>query len=68
MNEKLRANKQIVVRLDDSGLSAILFALRMYPSAKGKSAHDKYTGVEPNHVKKLKQTLPGAFQKLQLCN
>ena len=31
----------------------ILFALRMYRSAKGNSAYEKYTGVEPNTTKKL---------------
>ena len=34
-------------------MSEILFALRMYPSAKGKLAHEKYTGKEPNTIKKL---------------
>ena len=37
------ANKQIVVRRDNSGLSEILFTLKVYTSAKGKSAYEIYT-------------------------
>ena len=53
INETLRVNKQIVVRNDNSGLSEVLFALRMYLSTKGKSAYEKYTGKESNTIKKL---------------
>ena len=44
--EMLRANKNVVVNKDNSGLPEILFTLRMYPSAKGKSAYEKYTGKD----------------------
>ena len=53
INERLRTNKEIVVKRDKSGLSEILFALRMNPSRTGKSPFEKYTGVEPNTIKKL---------------
>ena len=53
INERLIANKNRVVSKDKSGLAEILFALRMYPSAKGKSAYEKYTRGEPNTIKKL---------------
>ena len=42
-----------MVKRDKSGLSEILFALRMNPSRTGKSPFEKYTGVEPNTIKKL---------------
>ena len=52
-NERLRTNKQIVLQRDHSGLSEILFALRMYPTRNGKSPYEKYVGIKPNTIKKL---------------
>ena len=51
--ERLRTNKNIIVTRDNSGLSEILFALRMYFSATGNSAYEKFTEQEPNTIKKL---------------
>ena len=42
INERLRTNKEIVRKRDNSGLSEILFALRMNPSAKKKSCCSKW--------------------------
>ena len=36
-----------VIKRDKSGLSEILFAFRMNPSAKKKSLYERYTGKEP---------------------
>ena len=44
INERLRTNKQIVVQRDNSGLSKILFALRMYPTKMG-NRHTRNTLV-----------------------
>ena len=63
INERLRTNNKVIVSRDNSGLSEMLFALRMYPSANGKSAYEKSTGQEPNTKKK--QTLFGVFQNPQ---
>ena len=52
INERLRTNKQIVLKRDNSGLSEIQFAPRMYPAKNGKSPYERYTGKEPNTVKK----------------
>ena len=54
INERLRTNNKITVSKDNSGISEILFALRMYPSDNEKSAYEKNTGREPNTIKKLK--------------
>ena len=51
VNEKLTANKNKVVRKDNSGFPESLPALQMYPSAKRKSAYKKFTGKEPNTKK-----------------
>ena len=53
INERLRTNKQIILERDHSGLSEILFALRMYSTRNGKSPYKKYVGIDPNTVKKL---------------
>ena len=53
INEILRTNNKIIVSKDNSGISEILFALRMYPSANRKLAYEKNTGREPNTIKKL---------------
>ena len=51
INERLRANKQIVVTKDQSGLSEILYALRISKKKDGKSPFEKQMGREPNTVK-----------------
>ena len=53
INERLRTNKQRVVKKDKSGLSEILFALRMYPSKNGNSPYEKCTGKELNKIERL---------------
>ena len=53
INQRLRTNKEIVAKRDKSGLSEILFALKMNPSRTVKSPFEKYTGLEPNTIKKL---------------
>ena len=53
INERLRTNNKIIVSKDNSGISEILFARRMYPSANEKTAYEKSTGFEPNTIKKL---------------
>ena len=53
INERLRKNKQIMVTKDKSGLSEILFALRMYPTKNGKSPYEKSTRKKPNTIKRL---------------
>ena len=54
MNERLRTNKEMVIRKDKSRLSEILLALRMNPSATRKSPYQQYTGQEPNTDKRTK--------------
>ena len=49
----MRAKKQIILRRDSSGLSEILFALRKYLLAKGKSAYKKQSGKVLNTIRKL---------------
>ena len=53
INERLRTNKLMVLTKDHSGLSEILFALRMYPSKTGKSPYEHYVGSEPTTIEKL---------------
>ena len=51
INERVRANKQIVITKDKSGLSEILYALRISKKKDGKSPFEKQLGKEPNTVK-----------------
>ena len=51
INERLRANKQIVVTKDQSGLSKLLYALRTSEKKDGSSSFEKQMGKEPNFVK-----------------
>ena len=53
INERLRTNRQIIVRKDKSGLSEILFALRMNPTVDKKSPSEQYTGQEPNTIERV---------------
>ena len=51
LNERLR-NRNIILKRDKSGLSEILYALRMGKKADGSSPFEKLYGREPNTVKK----------------
>ena len=51
INERLRANNQIILTKDQSGLSQILYALRISKRKDGKSPFEKQLGREPNTVK-----------------
>ena len=51
VNERLRTNKNIILKRDKSGLSEILYALRMGQKADGKSSFEKLCGRKPNTVK-----------------
>ena len=51
INERLRANKQIVITKDNSGLSEIIYALRISKKKDGKSPFEKQLGRKPNTVK-----------------
>ena len=51
INERLRTNKQIIVTKDQSGLSEILYALRISKKKDGNSPFEKQWGREPNTVK-----------------
>ena len=56
INERLRTskkNKKIVITKDKTRLSEIRFALRMNPSATKKSPYERYTGQEPNTIKRI---------------
>ena len=51
INERLRANKQIILSKDKTGLSEILYSLRISKKKDGKSPFEKQMGREPNTVK-----------------
>ena len=53
INERLRTNKKVIITKDKSGLSEILFALTKNPSAKRRSPHECYTGLELNTIKRI---------------
>ena len=53
INELLRANKKMIITKDKIGLSEILSALRMNPSATKKLPYERYTGQEPNTIKRI---------------
>ena len=53
INERLHTDKKIITTKDKSGLSEILFALRMNLSAKRRSPYECYTGQEANTIKGL---------------
>ena len=53
INERLRANKKIIITKDKTGLSEILFALRLNPSATNKSPYERYTSQEANTIKRI---------------
>ena len=61
INEKLRTNKQIILTKDKSGLSEILYALRVSKKKDGRSPFEKHMGKEPNTVK---SNLVGKFMDI----
>ena len=52
INERLRTNKEILLKREKSGLSEILYALRTSKKAYGKSRFEKHQGREPNTIKR----------------
>ena len=51
INERFRTNKQIILTKDKSGLSEILFSLRVKKKKDGSSPFEKHMGRKPNTVK-----------------
>ena len=51
INDRLRTNRQIILSKDKSGLSAILYSLRISKKKDGKWPFEKHMGKEPNTVK-----------------
>ena len=51
INERLRMSKQIILSKDKSGLSEILYSLRISKKKDGKSPFERPMGKEPNTVK-----------------
>ena len=51
INERLRTNKQIIHTKDKSGLSEILYSLRVNKKKDGSSPFEKHMGRKPNTVK-----------------
>ena len=51
INERLRTNRQIIITKDQSGLSEILYALRVNKKKDGSSPFEKQMGRQPNTVK-----------------
>ena len=51
INERLRTNKQIIVTKDQSGLSQLLYALRVNKKKDGTSPFERQMGRQPNTVK-----------------
>ena len=51
INERLRANKQIILSKLESGLLEILYSLRVGKKKEGKSPFEKHMGKEPKTVK-----------------
>ena len=51
--ERLRTNKKIISQKDTSGLSEILFVIRMNPSVENKSPYKSHTAQEPNMIKRI---------------
>ena len=52
INERLRANKEILLKRDKSGLSEKLYALRTSKKADGKSPFERHQGREPNTIRR----------------
>ena len=71
INETLRTNRKIIVIKDKTGLTKILFALRINPSATKKSPFQRHTGNEPNAIKRIvtnKQQCISGNQEVELDN
>ena len=61
INERLRTNKQIILTKVKSGLSEILYALRVSKKKDSRSPFEKHMGKEPNTVK---SNLVGKFMDI----
>ena len=61
INDRLRTNKQIGLIKEKSGLSKILYSLRISKEKDGKSPFEKHMGKEPNTVK---ANLVGMFRNI----
>ena len=70
INERLRTDPKIVLHRGNSGLAAILFALRMNPSPNKKSAYERHFGKPPNTItsmlSKTKRNVLASTSNLQL--
>ena len=53
LNERLRTNKEVFLTKDHSGLSEILFALRIAKKADKTSPFEKQIGIKPNTFKSI---------------
>ena len=51
INERLRANKQIISSKDITGLSELLYSLRVSKKKEGTFPFEKHMGKEPDTVK-----------------
>ena len=51
INERLRRNRQIILTQDKSGLSEILYSLRVNKKKDDSSSFEKHMGRKPNTVK-----------------
>ena len=68
VNERLRTNKQVVLRKYKSGLSEILFALRLNKQKEKESPFKQQFGREPNTVKSIIIEKPGNVSGQQQLN
>ena len=69
INGRLRTNKKIIMSTKDkTGLSEILFALRMNLSATKKSPYERYTEQEPKTTKRILTNKNRFFQNSMSSN
>ena len=62
INERLRTNKQIILTKDKSGLSEILYSLRVNKKKDGSSPFEKHMGRKPNSKIKPSEGIIGYFR------
>ena len=53
INEQLRTNRQVILSKDKTGISEILYPLRISKKKDGKSPFEKQMGKEPTTVKSI---------------
>ena len=61
LNERLRADKTIILNKGIAGLSRLLFALRMAATANGNSPFEQVFGKKPNTVKSILAEKPNKY-------